>query len=116
MPYYPLEAFCHVSYPQEFTYEELLEREAELIPVLEEQLAAANAVHVDVFPDGDALKVHCAFAELSVDAFDGLAQSLADTLLRCGQARLMLLHKDLSAARLATYRQGVVDIHDLPLE
>lgn len=116
MPYYPLEAFCHVVYPQELTYEELLTCEADLIAALETQLAAAHAVHVDVFPDGDSLKVHCAFADLSPEAFDDLAHDLAEPILRCGQARLMLLRKDLSAARLAVYGQGDVDIHDVPLE
>lgn len=116
MPYYPLEAFCHVEYPQELTYEELIACEAELIAVLEEQLAAMNAVHVDVFPDGDALKVHCAFMELSFDDFTDLAHRLADSLLRCGKARLMLLRKDLSGARLATYHEGVVNVRDVGLQ
>lgn len=116
MPYYPLEAFCHITYPQELTYEELLTCEADLIAVLEAQLAAAHAVHVDVFPDGDGLKVHCAFAELAPDAFDDLARDLAEPILRCGEAKLMLLRKDLSAARLAVYGQSDVDIHDVALD
>lgn len=116
MPYYPLEAFCRVEYPGELTYEELLHYEAELIPHAESLLADYNAVHVDVFPDGDELKIQCAFTELSPAAFQALARKLAKGIPSCATARLLLVQKNLRGATLVQIAMSRAHISELPLE
>lgn len=115
MPYYPLEAFCFVEYPTELTYEELMAYEAELVPALETGLASLGAVHVDVFPDGDTLRVHCAFSDVSEADFDVFARDLAEPMRLCTQAKILLLRKDLSTLRLACLRNGDMHIQSMPL-
>lgn len=116
MPYYPLEAFCRVEYPGELTYEELLEHEAELIPHAESILADYSAVHVDVFPDGDELKIQCAFAQLSPADFQAMARKLAKGVPACATGRMLLVQKDLSGATLVQIAMSRAHIVEMPLE
>lgn len=115
MPYYPLEAFCSVEYPSELSYEELLAHEAELIPHVESLFADYNAVHVDVFPDGDELKIQCAFSELSPAEFQSLARQLARGIPACATGRMLLVQKNLRGATLVQIAMSRARIYELPL-
>lgn len=115
MPYYPIEAFCRVEYPSELTYEALMEYEADLIPHIEQVLSVYGAVHVDVFPDGDELRVQCAFAELDDIAFEAMAIDMAEAFGKCSEARMLALSKNLREARLARFMGGRARVERLQI-
>lgn len=116
MAYYPLEAFFRVEYPSELTYDELLQCEAILIPELEGILAAYSAVHVDVVPDGDELRVQCVFVELADSDFEAMCRKLGKYVAQCSSVRILLLHKNLQKALLARFMAGQVRVEPLLFE
>lgn len=97
MPQFRYECFCRLVYPEELTYDELLECERELTEGLQPLLTEAGAEHVDFFPDGDSLHVQCVFTAQQPGDFETLVQKTARLAGGRVQSRFLLVDKQLDA-------------------
>lgn len=96
MDKYRCEMFGHFTYDERLTYQELLDREAELTQDMQLLLERSKAVHIDFTPLGDELMVQCAFGAYSVQTFHALCDDIQKFLCAAVEARLLFVDKHLA--------------------
>ena len=94
MPFVRYEHFCRLSYDSRLTYEELHEREAALLPDVQDLLETHEAVMVDITPAGDCLHVQWGFADLGPERFRAICTALARLCVDGVRGRLLAVDKD----------------------
>ena len=94
------ELFGHLVYAESLTYDELLDREEQLINDIETILEHAEGEHMEFNPLGDALMFQCEFTHHKLYIFRKLACDLVEVLPTGIEGRVLFLSHDLADSTL----------------
>ena len=90
----PCEMFAHFYYSPSITYEELHQKEAELLQGVDLLLAGEGAIHLEFIPGSDNLAVQGEFEEFSQELFNRLAERVRGLLPAQTESRLVFVEKE----------------------
>jgi len=101
------EMFANFVYDQTLTYNELLEREAELVETMQTTFEDVGGAHVEFAPTGDALNVQCLFAEHDEGLFHAVCDAVSPMLRSDVEGRILFVDRNLGTLHLYLLADGV---------
>lgn len=90
------EMFGSLEYGAELTYQELLDQEARIQEEFQNILEQHQAEHINFFPLGDTLELHCTLAEFDLLKGRALCKELGKALTRGIDGKFLFVDKNLN--------------------
>lgn len=100
------EIFGEFTYAESLTYEALIAYENALLENLDNIFLEAGAEHLDFTPEGDILRMQCAFESRNLEILRDIAQEIAAILPPHIYGKLLCLEKDLTTYHLFWLQRG----------
>ena len=94
MAKYPCELFAHFYYSPKLTYEELHQKESELLQEVDLLLTNEGGIHLEFTPGSDSLAVQGELAEFNRKFSDRIAEQIRKLLPAQIEVRMLLVEKE----------------------
>ncbi len=85
------EMFCHLIYAENLSYEELLEKENQIIPDINQVLLELEASYINFEQLGDSLNVQCVLTSNELEQLKSMANDIASIASENIEGRIVLI-------------------------
>lgn len=117
MARYPCEMFAHFYYSPKLSYEELHQKEEDILQQVSSLLTRKGAIHLDFVADSDSLAVQCEFDNFDQKLFSHLAEDVKHLLPHDTEGRILFVDKEnLAKIYIYSITPKTVEEREIPIK